>query len=271
MTSMDWSKQVGEGPSNYQEFLVPGMFTPFAARLIADLKIPPGSAVLDVACGTGVVTRLAAQATGTTGTVTGIDIGPPMLAVARSQSAEPDSAPISYVEGSALDLPVADRSFDFATCHHGFQFFPDRVAAAQELHRVLRPGGRVAIACWTALEDTPVFKAIRDALRVDVSEEAGQMMNSPFSVPAAELAALLETAGFTAVGVERVQLIASFPAVPDLGARVIAAGPVAEQFNRASVVAREAVASAVAVATEHYTDGDTVSFPMYSNVAGGVV
>jgi SAM-dependent methyltransferase len=271
MSSMDWSKQVGEGATNYQGFLVPGMFTPFAARLIADLEITPGSAVLDVACGTGVVSRFAARATGTTGTVTGVDIGPPMLAVARSQSAEPDSAPITYLQGSALDLPLADRSFDFATCHHGFQFFPDRVAAAQELHRVLRPGGRVAIACWTGLEETPVWRAIRDSLQVDVSEQAGQMMNSPFSVPAAELTALLETAGFTGVGVERVELIASFPAVPDFGAHVIAAGPVAAQFSQAPVVAREAVAAAVTEVAEQYADGDTVRFPMYSNVASGVV
>jgi ubiquinone/menaquinone biosynthesis C-methylase UbiE len=268
---MDWSKQVGEGPANYQGFLVPGMFSPFATRLIADLEIERGSAVLDVACGTGVVTRLAAQATGITGTVTGVDIGPAMLAVARSQSAEPDSAPITYLAGSALDLPLADRSFDFATCHHGFQFFPDRVAAARELQRVLRPGGRVAIACWTRLEETPVFRSIRDSLQVHVSEEAGQMMNSPFSVPAAELSALLETAGFTRVRVECVELMASFPAEPDLGAQVIAAGPVAAQFDLAPAVAREAVIAAVAEVAEHYTDGETVSFPMYSNVASGVV
>jgi ubiquinone/menaquinone biosynthesis C-methylase UbiE len=269
MTAMDWSKQVGEGPTNYQGFLVPGMFTPFAARLIADLEITPGSSVLDVACGTGVVTRFAARATGTTGTVTGVDIGPPMLAVARSQSLEQDSAPITYLEGSALDLPLADRSFDFATCHHGFQFFGDRVAAAAELHRVLRPGGRVAIACWTRLDETPVFKAIRDALQDEVSEDAGQMMNSPFSVPAAELTALLETAGFTGVRVECVELMASFPAAPDFGARVIAAGPVAAQFNQAPAAAREAVAAAVREVAEQYSDGDTVSFPMYSNVASG--
>jgi SAM-dependent methyltransferase len=271
MKSMDWSKQVGDGPMNYQGFLVPGMFTPFAARLIADLAMPRGSAVLDVACGTGVVTRLAARATGTAGAVTGVDIGPAMLAVARSQSAEPNSAPITYLEGSALDLPLADSSFDFATCHHGFQFFPDRVAAARELHRVLRPGGRVAIACWTGLDETPVFKAIRDSLQLHVSAEAGQMMNSPFSVPAAELTALLETAGFTGVGVECVELMASFQAVPDFGAQVIAAGPVAAQFDQAPAVAREAVTAAVREAAEQYIDGDTVSFPMYSNVASGVV
>jgi SAM-dependent methyltransferase len=271
MTSMDWSKQVGEGPTNYHGFLVPGMFTPFAACLIADLEITRGSAVLDVACGTGVVTRFAARATGTSGTVTGVDIGPAMLSVARSQSVEADSAPITYLEGSALELPLADRAFDFATCHHGFQFFPDRVAAAQELHRVLCPGGRIAIACWTGLEETPVFRTIRDSLRLHVSEEAGQMMNSPFSVPAAELTALLQTAGFTGAGVELVELMASFPAVPDLGARVIAAGPVAAQFNKAPVAAREAIAAAVTEVAEQYTDGDTVTFPMYSNVATGVV
>jgi len=147
MTSMDWSAQVGDGPSEYQQFLVPGMFAPFAARLVADLEITPGLAMLDVACGTGVVTRLAARAAGPTGTVTGVDIGPAMLAVARSQPTESGSAPITYLEGSALELPLADSSFDCATCHHGFQFFPDRVAAIRELRRVLRPGGRVAIAC----------------------------------------------------------------------------------------------------------------------------
>ena len=271
MTSMDWSAQVGEGPTNYQEFLVPGMFTPFARRLIADLKITRGSAVLDVACGTGVVTRLAARATGTAGTVTGVDIGSSMLAVARSQPAEPDSASITYLEGSALELPLVDRSVDYATCHHGFQFFRDRVAAIRELHRVLTPGGRVAIACWTGLEQTSVFRAIRDSLDVHVSEEAGQMMQSPFSVPATELAGLLQTASFDATRVECVEMMATFRAVPDFGAAVIAAGPVAAILKEAPVAARQALAAAVTEAVEQYTEGDTVSFPMYSNVATGTV
>ena len=271
MTSMDWAAQLGDGSANYQEFLVPGMFTPFAGRLIADLKITRGSAVLDVACGTGVVTRLAARATGAAGTVTGVDIGLSMLAVARSQPAEPGSGPITYLEGSALDLPLADGSVDYATCHHGFQFFPDRVAAIRELHRVLAPGGHVAIACWTGLEETPVFRAIRDSLRLHVSEEAGQMMESPFSVPATELAGLLQTANFDATRVECVEMIATFPAVPDFGAAVIAAGPVAAIFKEAPLAARQALTAAVTEVAEQYTEGDTVKFPMYSNVASGIV
>lgn len=270
MTSMDWSAQVGDGPSEYQDFLAPGMFTPFAARLVADLEIAPGSAVLDVACGTGVVSRLAARATGPTGTVTGVDIGPSMLAVARSQPVESGSAPITYLEGSALELPLADSSFDCATCHHGFQFFPVRVAAIRELRRVLVPAGRVAVACWTGLDETSAFAAIRDSLHRHVSEEAGQMMNSPFAVPATELTALLETAGFTSVRVERVELTVSFPAVPDFGARVIAAGPIAAIFDQAPAPAREALAAAVMEAVDPYVNGDTINFPMYSNHATGV-
>lgn len=271
MTSMDWSAQVSDGAANYQDFLVPGMFTPFAERLIADLKIAPGSAVLDLACGTGVVTRLAARAASSAGTVTGVDIGAPMLAVARSQPAWPDSAPITYLEGSALDLPVADRSFDFATCHHGFQFFPDRAAAIRELYRALRPGGRVAIACWTELGRTPVFRTIRDSLHLHVSETAGQMMNSPFAIPGTELGDLLEAAGFASVVVECVELTASFAAVPDFGAAVIAAGPVAPMFYATPAADRQALGVDVAKAVEQYTEGETVRFPMYSNVASGVV
>ena len=270
MTSMDWSAQTGDGPAHYQEFLVPGMFTPCARRVLAGLAISPGSAILDLACGTGVLTRLAARATGVAGTVTGIDLGAPMLAVAKSQPAEPDSAPITYLEGSALDLPVGDGAFNVATCHHGFQFFPDRVAAIRELHRALAPAGRVAVACWTRIDETPGFRAIRDSLGSYVSEEAGQMMDSPFALPAAELTALLEAADFSAIKVECIEMVASFRAVPDFAAAVIAAGPVAATFNAAPDAARQAVAAAVREAVKPYTDGETVSFPMYSNVATGV-
>jgi hypothetical protein len=136
---------------------------------------------------------------------------------------------------------------------------------------VLVPAGRVAIACWTGLEQTPVFRAIRDSLRLHVSEQAGQMMESPFSVPATELAGLLQAASFDATRVECVELAATFPAVPDFGAAVIAAGPVAAIFKEAPVAARQAVAAAVTEAAEQYTEGETVSFPMYSNVASGTV
>ena len=97
------------------------------------------------------------------------------------------------------------------------------------------------------------------------------MMNSPFSVPATDLAALLQDAGFTETSVQCVELTATFQAVPDFGAAVISAGPIAALFNEAPAASRAAVAAAVTDAVKQYTDGEATSFPMYSNVATGRV
>src|SRR5262245_32789556 len=95
----DWgSSQVGSAAENYQRFMGPGMFGPFAVALVRELGIQPGQRVLDVACGTGVLTRVAAAAAGEGGTITAVDLGAPMLEVARAQPEEPGAAPITYME-----------------------------------------------------------------------------------------------------------------------------------------------------------------------------
>ena len=99
--------------------------------------------MLDVACGTGTVARLAAARVGSAGAVTGVDLTPGMLAVARRIEAE--GAPIDWQEASADRLPLPDASADVALCSLGLQFFPDRPAALREMRRVLIPGGRLAV------------------------------------------------------------------------------------------------------------------------------
>lgn len=84
MDAMDWGIQTGSAPAIYQEFLVPAMFAPFAERLVEHGCVRPGSRVLDVACGTGVVSRAAAILAGTGGSVAGVDLGEPTVAIART-------------------------------------------------------------------------------------------------------------------------------------------------------------------------------------------
>src|SRR5665213_2164316 len=179
MAEMDWHKQSGSGPTSYAEFLVPAMFAPFAERLVEQAGIAPGSRVLDVACGTGVASRTAARRAGDGGSVTGVDLGEPTLEVACSWPHEDGAAAIDYVQSDATTLPLEDQIFDVVLCQQGLQFFPDRTAALVEMRRVLKPGGRLAIATWKEIEHTP-FRAIEEALARHVSAEAAQMMRSPF-------------------------------------------------------------------------------------------
>src|SRR3546814_10148611 len=101
-----------------------------------------GERVLDVACGTGVVTRLASEQVGATGAVAGLDVNPGMLAVARA--ATPEGMSIEWHEANAEAMPLPDASFDVVLCQLGLQFMPDRQAALREMRRVLVDGGRLA-------------------------------------------------------------------------------------------------------------------------------
>src|SRR5215470_6682796 len=126
----------GSAAELYERYLVPAVTALWAADLVWRAAPQRGERVLDVACGTGVVARLAARTMGA-GHVVGLDINAEMLAVARAQPAGP--APIEWREASALQLPFPDRAFDLVLCQLGLQFFPDRARALQEMLRVLVP------------------------------------------------------------------------------------------------------------------------------------
>ncbi len=159
----------------YQDFFVPALFGQWAGPICDAAKIGPGDSVLDVACGTGVVAREAFARVGSSGSVTGLDINPGMLAVARSSSSS-----IAWQEADVAALPFADSLFDAVTCQFGLMFFEDRTAALAEMQRVLKPGGRLAIAVWDSLDRTPgydeVVRLIEHLLGADIA--AG--MRAPF-------------------------------------------------------------------------------------------
>jgi ubiquinone/menaquinone biosynthesis C-methylase UbiE len=268
MSTMDWSAQGGTGPQNYEDFLVPAMFAPFADTLVAQAGVEPGSRVLDVACGTGAASRAAARRAGSSGSVTGVDLGEPTLAVARAHPPEAGAAPIQFVQGDATALPVEDGSFDVAICQQGLQFFPDRVAALSAMRAALVPGGRVAIATWTAIESNPMG-AVAAALAAHVGAEAEQMMRSPFRLTRDELARAVEEAGFSDLEVREETQECTWAATPaEFGPRTIASGPIAPQFAALPAATQQAVADAVAerLAPNATADG-RVRMPMTSYVA----
>ena len=191
------------GMRTYDDVLVPRLFEPWGALLLDRLDVRPGEALLDVATGPGTVARLAAARVGPAGRVTGADLSPAMLELATAKP-PPDGAAVEYVRCPADALTVADAAYDVVTCQHGLQFFPDRPAALRELRRAVRPGGRLGIAVWCDIAESPIFAALADGLgHVAGAAAADTYRAGPWGFgDGSALEALVADAGFADVRVE---------------------------------------------------------------------
>lgn len=148
----------------YQSIFVPAMMGEWPLQVIALTFPQPGEHVLDIACGTGALTRCVAKSLGPSGRVVGLDLSPEMLAVARTIAPHGrQSASIEWQEGDANALPFESETFDVAYCAFGLMFFLDRVAALKEMWRVLKQGGRLALSVWGPIGGCPGQKAIHES------------------------------------------------------------------------------------------------------------
>jgi len=188
-----------ENPAvNYERYFVPAIGAPLAADLVRAAALSPGHRVLDVACGTGIVARLASQQTDAIGTIAGLDVNPGMVAVAHSST--PSDVAIKWYEASANEMPLPDESFDVVLCQMGLQFMPDKRAALKEIWRVLAPGGRLIL---NVPGPTPRPLAImEEALESHIGAEAAGFVKQVFSLnDIEEIENLMNTAGFFDVSV----------------------------------------------------------------------
>ena len=204
---------VASVPENYGRHLAPVVFVPWAEVLIERTGVRPGDRVLDVASGTGVVARMAADRAGPSGHVVASDVSPAMLARAAGRAPSPDAAPIEFVHAPAAQLPFPDAGFDVVLCQQGLQFFEDRLAALRELARATRPGGALGLAVWAIGHRLEPFDDYAEALAAVGVEPPfpGAFDPATFSMSRAEVRALLEKAGWTDTDVEVVELAVTWP------------------------------------------------------------
>ncbi|MCG6890318.1 MAG: methyltransferase domain-containing protein [Gammaproteobacteria bacterium] len=195
----------------YEDKFVPGLFKPWSPRVIAAADVGAGHEVLDIACGSGVVTRDIAAVTGSQHAPVGLDISPAMLTVARSLDAS-----IDWRCGDACELPFADARFDRVVCQFGLMFFSDRVKALQEMLRVLKPGGRLAVVVWNSLLDNPGFNDLVEVLGRLAGANAAAALQAPFCLgDSNELQALAVQAGVRQLDFQTLAGEASFSGMFD--------------------------------------------------------
>jgi ubiquinone/menaquinone biosynthesis C-methylase UbiE len=264
-----WQMHGGSPPENYERYLVPAMFGPWAADLV-DLVAPrQGERVLDVGCGTGAVARLVAQRVGTAGRVVGLDINPGMLAVARSAS--PEGVPVEWHEAGAEAMPFPGEAFDLVLCQMGIQFFSSRPAALREMHRVLAPGGRLALNVAGPIEHSPPLAVLAAALGRHVGPEAAGFLRAVFSLGSLEdLRELIGGAGFREVAIRPVAATLRLPPPEEFLWQYMASTPLAAFVGRADENARAALADDVLSGWRPSSGEDGLALPIVVHVANAL-
>lgn len=204
----------GSVANNYREYLEPVIFRPWAELLVDFVGPNQGQTVLDIATGTGVVSRAAAARIGPGGRVIASDVSAAMLAQVSNGFPSPEVT-LQTLECSATALELPDASVDVVFCQQGLPFIPDRPGAAREMFRVLRPNGKVGIAVWLSTPRLEPFIIYGDALRAHHVPEPfpGAYDSSILGMTTDEMESALDAAGFEDVEVRVERLEVAWPSV----------------------------------------------------------
>lgn len=196
----------------YDEQFVPALFSQWGPVLCSAAGIAEGQRVLDVACGTGALTFAVADRVLPGGAAFGLDANPEMLAVARRKHGA-----IQWYEGRAESLPFDDASFDAVVSQFGLMFFDDRIAALREMWRMLRPGGRLAVAVCDAIEHSPGYASFAALLDRLFGMQIGDMFRAPFVLGDKDsLRTLCSDAGISAANIVQLKGTVRFESIDSL-------------------------------------------------------
>lgn len=211
---------------------------PAQNRMLALAAIRPGDRVLDVACGTGLVTFRAAEIVGSTGQVTGVDISGQMIESARQRAAELGFSHVAFERSSAEELPFERATFDVALCALGLMYVPDPALAAAQMHRILKPGGSAAAAVW-GRRDRCGWAAIFSIVDARVQTEVCPLF---FQLGTGEsLVTMLRRTGFEEIQSERIDTVLHYNSPEEALSAAFAGGPVALAYSHFDAATRDQV------------------------------
>ncbi|HKB07582.1 MAG TPA: methyltransferase domain-containing protein [Candidatus Polarisedimenticolia bacterium] len=236
---------IGSIPENYDRHLGPVLFEPYARDLARRLDLKAGGRVLEIACGTGIVTRHLLDRLPPKGRLVATDLNEPMIQHARGKM--PDAKGIEWKQADACALPFEDASFDAVVCQFGLMFVPDKPAAMKEARRVLAPGGTCLLSTWDSLERNQFAKIAHETINSFFKSDPPTFYQVPFSLDRKdELISLATNAGFKEIRVEPVSFEGTSVSARSLATGLVEGNPVGNTIRERGGINEDEVIAAVA-------------------------
>jgi len=251
----------GDVPANYQQRLVPLIFTDYAKDLARRVQVEAPNRVLETACGTGVVTRELRACLPDTIALVATDLSAPMLAAAGKES----PTGIDFQQADATALPFSDNEFAAVVCQFGVMFFPDKIMGFVEALRVLQPGGAFVFNTWDSVEHNPLPAIAADATRQFMPPDSPPFMAAPFSYNnAQQIETELTLAGFTDIHIDAVPGVARAPSAKNAALAMVLGSPLGLELSTQGKQ-QEGLAAIEQVIIDRY-GSDAIAAPMQAIV-----
>ena len=236
---------VGSIPENYDRYLGPVLFDPYAADLVSRLNVSADASVLELACGTGIVTRRLRDRLGSEVRLIATDLNDAMLSYA-ARKFKPEDA-IEWKQADAADLPFADQSFDAVVCQFGLMFVPDKERALSETYRVLKPGGTFLFNVWDAIEYNELAHIAHTIITDFFEDNPPDFYEVPFSFHDVEtINSFLSAAGFSEMQFVLLRLPAVSPSAEEAARGLVHGNPVINLLRERSESSIPEIEAAVA-------------------------
>jgi ubiquinone/menaquinone biosynthesis C-methylase UbiE len=260
----------GSIPEMYDQHLGALLFEPHAADIAARVANGRPRRVLEIAAGTGIVSRQLLKTLPMEASLTVTDLNAPMLEYARSKSAA-HGRKVEWRQADAQDLPFPDESFDTVVCQFGVMFFPDRRRGLLEFNRVLETGGALIFSVWDSFDSNPVQSIAHSTIGSFFQEDPPDFYEVPCGMgKTADLRRLTEDAGFKEITIETVALLGSSTSPRSAAQGLVKGNPVINAIRERGTADIDEIVLALARALEKRFGAGPLQVPLRAHVVRAI-